>query len=75
MKLFQICFWAGLISVPLSIGMWFLAPDLSGVAFDGIVDPVLREALKGAHSERWGIFVGLWPPTLLVLSLILSKDR
>jgi hypothetical protein len=26
-----------------------------------------------AHAERWGIFVGLWPVTLLVLSYILEK--
>jgi hypothetical protein len=26
-----------------------------------------------AHAERWGIFVGLWPVTFLVLSYILEK--
>jgi hypothetical protein len=25
-----------------------------------------------AHAERWGIFVGIWPVTLLVLSYMLE---
>jgi len=29
--------------------------------------------LQEAHAERWGIFVGLWPVTLLVLSNIVEK--
>jgi len=38
-----------------------------------ITDPALKAALQEAHAERWGIFVGLWPATLLVLSFILGK--
>jgi len=26
-----------------------------------------------ARSHEWGIFVGLWPPTLLILSYILEQ--
>lgn len=49
-----ICFQAGVISILLSISIWwFLLGD----------DPVQK-----AHAERFGIFVGLWAPTLLILS-------
>lgn len=49
-----VCFQAGILSIVLSIGIWwFLNSD----------DPELK-----AHAERFGIFVGLWAPTLLILS-------
>ena len=49
-----ICFQGGVLSILLSIGTWwFLRSD----------DP---EQL--AHAERFGIFIGLWAPTLLILS-------
>ncbi len=49
-----ICFQAGLLSIILSIGTWwFLNRD----------DPEQQ-----AHAERFGIFIGLWAPTLLILS-------
>ena len=49
-----ICFQGGLISIVLSIGIWwFLDRDTPEAA---------------AHAERFGIFVGLWAPTLLILS-------
>lgn len=49
-----ICFQAGILSVILSITIWwFLNGD---------------EAETRAHAERFGIFVGLWAPTLLILS-------
>ncbi len=38
-----------------------------------IADPALRAALQEAHGERWGLFVALWPVTLLVLSYILER--
>ena len=51
-----ICFQFGLFSIVLSIAIWWLklgdAPD----------------AEARAHAERFGIFVGLWAPTLLILS-------
>ena len=49
-----ICFQAGILSVILSIAIWwFLDRDTPETA---------------AHAERFGIFVGLWAPTLLILS-------
>jgi hypothetical protein len=48
------CFLAGLTSIVLSIGIWWF------------LDRDTPEA--SAHAERFGIFVGLWAPTLLILS-------
>lgn len=49
-----ICFQAGILAILLSIWIWwFLNSD----------DPDQK-----AHAERFGIFVGLWSPTLLILS-------
>lgn len=49
-----ICFQAGILSVILSITIWwFLNGD---------------DTETKAHAERFGIFVGLWAPTLLILS-------
>lgn len=49
-----ICFQFGILSILLSIGSWwFTMGD----------DPT-----DAAHAERFGIFVGLWAPTLLILS-------
>ena len=45
----QLCFWLGIIAIPLSL-----------IVFFGV-------------SHEWGIFVGLWPATLLILSYILEK--
>lgn len=64
----QLCLIAGLISIPLSICMWGWGPELSATTID-TVD-------RDAHKERWGIFVGLWAPTFLILSQILRTcDR
>jgi hypothetical protein len=49
-----ICFQAGMLSVILSIWSWWF--------FNG--DSPEQEA----HAERLGIFIGLWAPTLLILS-------
>lgn len=49
-----ICFQGGILSVVLSIATWwFLKGDT---------------AESQAYAERFGIFVGLWAPTLLILS-------
>ena len=37
-----------------------------------ISDPALRAALQEAHAERLGLWVAVWPVTLLVLSQILE---
>lgn len=47
-------FQAGILSIILSIGIWWLLNS---------DDPEQK-----AHAERFGIFVGLWAPTLLILS-------
>ena len=50
----KILYVAGLVSIIASILAWSLA---SG-----------ETAAEEAHAERWGIFVGLWAPTFLILS-------
>ena len=49
-----ICFQGGMLSIVLSIAIWWL---LQG-----------NNPEDNAHAERFGIFVGLWAPTLLILS-------
>ena len=49
-----ICFLAGVCSIVLSIAIWWLLNS---------DDPE-----KKAHAERFGIFIGLWAPTLLIFS-------
>ena len=49
-----ICFQLGVLSSVGSLFIWW---------FQNSDDPV-----KKAHAERCGIFVGLWAPTLLILS-------
>ena len=75
MSLSKICFYFGLISIPLSIGFWFMAPQFGADAYTAIADEAIRKAFMAAHSERWGIFVGLWPATLLILSRILDEKK
>lgn len=48
-----IFFQAGIFSVLLSIFIWWYLG---------------RDPEDQAHAERFGIFVGLWAPTLLILS-------
>jgi hypothetical protein len=48
------CFQAGMLSIMLSIWIWWF---LNG-----------NDVEQKAHAERFGIFVGLWAPTLLILS-------
>lgn len=71
----QVLFWAGLLSIPLSWLVWFFGPqfEIGRRVLSKVTDPALKAALQEAHAERWGIFVGLWPVTLLVLSFTLEK--
>ncbi len=69
----QLVFWFGIISIPLSWLAWFMAPQLGPEVLAGIADPALQAVMQEAHRERWGIYVGHWPPTLLILSYILDK--
>ena len=71
----QVLFWIGLISVPFAWVVWYLGPQFEVLrpVLTSITDPALRAALQEAHAERLGIWVGLWPVSLLVLSQILEK--
>ena len=49
----------GFLSIIGSIGIWFLT---KGDTVESI-----------AHAERFGIFVGLWAPTLFAISIYFKK--
>jgi hypothetical protein len=53
-QLSSVCFVLGFVSIIGSIAIWFLT---GGKSED-----------NQAHAERFGIFVGLWAPTFLILS-------
>ena len=71
----QVLFWLGLVSIPIAWLVCYLGPQLEVMrpVLASISDPALRAALQEAHAERLGIWVGVWPVTLLVLSQILEK--
>ena len=71
----QVLFWLGIVSAPLAWLLWYLGPEIELLrpVLGDVADPGLRAALQEAHAERWGIFVGLWPVTLLVLSSMVEK--
>jgi hypothetical protein len=50
----KVCFVASLLSVAASIGIWAFAGGELDAAHE--------------HAERWGLFVGLWAPTLMGMS-------
>ena len=70
----QVLFWLGLISVPIAWLAWYVGPQMEMVrpVLANISDPALRAALQEAHAERLGIWVAIWPVSLLVLSQILE---
>lgn len=53
-QLSNLCFILGFASIIGSIAIWFLT---GGTSADTV-----------AHAERFGIFVGLWAPTFMILS-------
>ena len=71
----QVLFWLGIISIPLAWLIWYLGPEFELIrpVLSGIDDPALRAVLQEAHAERLGIWVGVWPVTLLVLSYIVEN--
>jgi hypothetical protein len=71
----QVLFGLGLICIPVSWLVWYLGPQMEMVrpVLPNISDPALRAALQEAHAERLGIWVAIWPVTLLVLSQILDS--
>ncbi len=71
----QVLFWLGIVCIPFAWLIWYMGPELelaSHVMAD-IVDPAMRAAIQEAHAERLGIWVAVWPVTLLVLSSILER--
>ncbi len=69
-----LAFWAGMLSIPTSILLWFGGTYfIESSALTAIADTDIRKALLLAHSERWALFIGLWSPNLLILSTILDK--
>ena len=71
-QLTQVLFWLGLISIPFAWLVWYVGPQMEMVrpVLASISDPALRAALQDA--ERLGLWVAVWPVTLLVLSQILE---
>ncbi|HEY5703751.1 MAG TPA: hypothetical protein VIV20_09820 [Gammaproteobacteria bacterium] len=71
----DILFWLGIISIPLSWLMWYFGAriEIARHVLADIADPALKAALKEAHAERWGLFIGLWPVTLFVLSYLIDQ--
>ncbi len=71
----QVLFWLGVVAVPLAWLVWYFGPEMEFVrpVLSGIDDPALRAVFQEAHAERLGIWVGIWPVTLLVLSHIVEK--
>ena len=70
----QALFWLGLISIPFAWLVWYFGSKIEIIrpVLASISDPALRAALQEAHAERLGIWVAVWPVTLLVLSQILE---
>ncbi len=71
----KLLFWMGIVSIPLSWLVWYFGPEIELLrpVLKDIADPALKAVLQEAHAERWGIFIGLWPVTLLVLSAVLEE--
>jgi hypothetical protein len=71
----QVLFWLGLISVPFAWLVWYFGSEIEIIrpVLAGVKDPALRAALQEAHAERLGIWVAVWPVSLLVMSQILEK--
>ena len=74
-RLPEVLFWLGIASIPLAWIVWYFGPQIEIVrpVLSGISDPALRLVLQEAHGERLGIFVALWPVTLLLLSQVVEK--
>ena len=71
----QIFYWLGIACIPLAWLVWYLGPELEvgRHVLSGIADPALQAALQEAHAERLGLWVAVWPVTLLVLSLAVKN--
>ena len=47
--------------------------ELARYVMADIADPAMKAALQEAHAERLGLWVAVWPVTLLVLSFIVER--
>ena len=76
-QLAQILFWLGLVCVPAAWIVWYVGPTLEIMrpVLSEVQDPQIRAALQEAHAERLGIWIAIWPVTLLVLSHILGQKQ
>ena len=73
----KVLVYLAIASAPLAWLLWYIGPEIElirPVLLD-IKDPAMRAVLQEAHAERWGIFVGLWPVTLMVLSQVLQEKE
>ncbi len=72
----QILFWLGILSIPLAWLVWYMGPEIEigRQVMGDIADPALKVALQEAHAERLGLWVSVWPVTLLVLSYVLEES-
>ena len=73
--LVQILFWFGILCIPLAWITWYVAPgvEVGRHVMAGISDPTLQAVLMEAHAERMGLWVSVWPVTLMVLSYIIEQ--
>lgn len=71
----QILFWLGIICIPLAWLTWYMGPqlELARHVMADVADPAIRAALQEAHAQRLGIWVAVWPVTLLVLSSMIER--
>ncbi len=71
----QVLFWLGIVCIPLAWLIWYMGPqlELARYVLADIADPAMKAALQEAHAERLGLWVGVWPVTLLVLSSIVER--
>ncbi len=71
----QILFWLGIVCIPFAWLIWYMGPqlELARHVMADVADPALQAAIREAHAERLGIWVAVWPVTLLVLSSIVER--
>jgi hypothetical protein len=71
----QVLFWLGIVCIPFAWLIWYMGPELELArhTMADIADPAMRAAVQEAHAQRLGIWVAVWPVTLLVLSSILER--
>jgi hypothetical protein len=71
----QVLFWLGIACIPLAWLVWYVGPQLEFArhVMADVAEPALKAALQEAHAERLGLWVAVWPVTLLVLSSILER--